>query len=202
MISAHITGNLTRDPEVKQGQGGNFTTFDIAVNSKDGAGNKEVTYVGCTANGKTGELVAQYFKKGNTLSIVATLKLRNWTDNSGGKRTELSASTLMIDWEASQSTQPTQQPAAAPPQQTAPAQAARGPVAQPTPAQPPAGQPLFQYDKAGNGWSLINNQWVMTHPARPAAPVAPAAPPQQFAPPQQAAPAFPPNTCPPGERPF
>ena len=191
MISAHITGNLTRDPEVKQGQGGNFTTFDIAVNSKDGAGNKEVTYVGCTANGKTGDLVARYFKKGNTLSIVATLKLRNWTDNSGGKRTELSASTLMIDWEASQSTQPAQQPTAAPAQQ---------------PAQPPAGQPQFQYDTAGNGWSLINNQWVMTHPARPAAPVVPAAP-QQFAPPagppaQQPAPAFPPNTCPPGERPF
>ena len=197
MISAHITGNMTRDPEVKQGQGGNFTTFDIAVNSKDGAGNKEVTYVSCTANGKTGELVAQYFKKGNTLSIVATLKLRNWTDNGGGKRTELSASTLMIDWEASQSTQPTQQQAAAPSQQPAPAQAARGPA-----AQPPAGQPQFQYDSAGNGWSLINNQLVMTHPARPAAPVAPAAPPQQFAPPQQTAPAFPPNTCPPGERPF
>jgi len=190
MISAHITGNLTRDPEVKQGQGGNFTAFDIAVNSKDGAGNKEVTYVGCTANGKTGELVAQYFKKGNTLSIVATLKLRNWTDNSGGKRTELSASTLMIDWEASQSTQPTQQPAAAPPQQPAPAQAARGPA-----AQPPAGQPQFQYDPSGNGWSLVNNQWVMTHPARPAAPVAP----QQFTPQagppvQQPAPAFPPSS--------
>ena len=194
MISAHITGNLTRDPEVKQGQGGNFTTFDIAVNSKDGAGNKEVTYVGCTANGKTGELVAQYFKKGNTLSIVATLKLRNWTDNSGGKRTELSASTLMIDWEASQSSQPTQQQAAPPAQQPAPAQAARPPV-----SQPPAGQPQFQYDPSGNGWSLINNQWVMTHPVRPAQ--------QQFVPPpaapaQQPAPAFPPNTCPPSERPF
>ena len=194
MISAHITGNLTRDPEVKQGQGGNFTTFDIAVNSKDGGGNKEVTYVGCTANGKTGELVAQYFKKGNTLSIVATLKLRSWTDNTGGKRTELSASTLMIDWEASQSSQPTQQQAAPPAQQPTPAQAARPPV-----AQPPAGQPQFQYDSAGNGWSLINNQWVMTHPVRPAQ--------QQFAPlpgvpAQQPAPAFPPNTCPPSERPF
>ena len=196
MISAHVTGNLTRDPEVKQGQGGNFTAFDIAVNSKDGAGNKEVTFVDCTANGRTGELVAQYFKKGNTLSIVATLKIRKWKGNDGVEHSSLSASTLMIDWEASQSTQPAQQPAAAPTQQPAPAQAqaARGPA-----AQPPAGQPQFQYDSAGNGWSLVNNQWVMTHPARPAAPVAP----QQFTPPAgPAAPAFPPNTCPPGERPF
>lgn len=191
MISAHVTGNLTRDPEIKNVSGNSFTAFDIAVNSKDGAGNKEVTYVDCTANGKTGELIAQYFKKGNTLSIVASLKIRKWKGNDGIEHSSLSASTVMIDWEASQSaprdqTQPAHQAAQTPP----PAQAR--PAAQP-PAAQPVGQPQRQYDSAGNLWEVQNGQWVRIAAAQP-----PAAPAQPF----QPAPQYAPQGCPPSERPF
>jgi single-stranded DNA-binding protein len=99
MIFGTISGRLTADPQVKQGQNSTFTTFSIAVNHS----NDQVTFVDCTANGKTGEFIAQRFKKGNVFSGPAELRMREYESN-GQKRQSLSATVSMIDWQASQPT--------------------------------------------------------------------------------------------------
>lgn len=193
MATIHIFGRLTGDPETRlmPNNGGTVTSFSLADNhGKDANNQDKVDFFRCSAFGKQADLIFNSCKKGHRLNVSGRFESRQYQAKDGTTATSLEVSVNAFDF-----VEPRDQ-SAAPQQQPAPAQAARGPA-----AQPPAGQPQFQYDSAGNGWSLVNNQWVMTHPARPAAPVAPAAP-QQFTPTQQPAPAFPPNTCPPGERPF
>lgn len=90
-----LMGNLTRDPEVKYTAKGNaVASLDIALNSsyKDSGGNKveEVTYVNCTAFGKTAELCGQYLAKGRSVFIEGRLKMDSWDDKATGqKRTKL-----------------------------------------------------------------------------------------------------------------
>lgn len=118
MIFGNISGRLTSDPQVKQGNNSNFTTFSIAVNHGKKDHVEQVTFVECTANGKTGEFIAQRFKKGNVFSGPAELKLREYESN-GQKNKALSASISMIDWQASQPTpqdQTNSAPNTAPPQ--------------------------------------------------------------------------------------
>lgn len=199
MATIHIFGRLTGDPETRltPNNGGTVTSFSLADNhGKDANNQDKVDFFRCSAFGKQAELIFNSCKKGHRLNVSGRFESRQYQAKDGTKGTSLEVSVNAFDF-----VEPRDQ-AAAPPQQPAPAQsqAARGPA-----AQAPAAQPSFQYDKAGNGWTLINNQWQMTHPAAPQAPAAPQQyqqPAQQFAPPQQPAPAFPPNTCPPGERPF
>jgi single-stranded DNA-binding protein len=113
MIFGNISGRITADPQVKQGNNSNFTTFSIAVNHGKKDNVEQVTFVDCTANGKTGEFIAQRFKKGDIFSGPAELRLREYESN-GQKNKVLSATVTMIDWQASQ---PTQQDQAAPQQQ-------------------------------------------------------------------------------------
>ncbi len=86
-----LIGNLTRDPELK------FTTRGTAVCSlsvasnrrwKDdsGAEKEEVTFVDVTAFGKTGEVIAQYFRKGSPIFIEGRLKLDQWDDKTTGQK--------------------------------------------------------------------------------------------------------------------
>lgn len=203
MITGTLSGRLTADPVVRQGQNGNFTTFGVAVNHGKKDNTEQVTYVDCTANGKTGELVAQHFQKGNVFSGPAEFRMREYESN-GQKRQQLSASISMIDWTASQTTPREQQPApaAAPAPQPAwgappPPAGAGYPPAAPMPAPQP---PAVQYDQYGNQYQFINGQWQMTQRAAQAAPPpvasAPAAPGwgAPAAPPQQQGLPLPPNT--------
>lgn len=90
-----LMGNLTRDPEVKYSPKGTaVANLDIALNSsyKDSGGNKveEVTYVNCTAFGKTAEQCGQYLAKGRSVFIEGRLKMDSWDDKATGqKRTKL-----------------------------------------------------------------------------------------------------------------
>lgn len=182
MATINVFGRLTGDPEVKQGQSGNITHFNLADNhGKDGQGQDKVSFFRCSAFGKPGELIAASCKKGHRLSVSGRFETRKYTDNSGASQTSLDVT--VNDFNFVEQRDQTQQPAA------------------PAPAAPAVGQPQVQYDKAGNGWSLINNQWVMTHPLRPQAP-----PQQQYAaPPAAPAAPFPPfqqGALPASERPF
>ena len=116
MIFGNISGRLTNDPQVKQGNNSPFTTFSIAVNHGKKDNVEQVTFVECTANGKTGEFIAQRFKKGNVFSGPAEFRLREYESN-GQKNKSLTATISMIDWQASQ---PTPQDQTAPQQQSAP----------------------------------------------------------------------------------
>jgi len=101
MIFGIVAGRLTADPQTKQGQqNSTFTTFSIAVNHGKKDGVEQSTFVNCIANGKTGELIAQYFKKGNKLAVGAEIKEQTYNDKKS-----IHADVLKIDWQASESTQ-------------------------------------------------------------------------------------------------
>lgn len=94
-----IGGNLTRDPELKYTpQGVAVCNFNVAVNEKytDKSGQKKenVCFVEVVAWKKTGELAAEYLRKGNPVLVEGKLSQDNWEDSEGKKRskTKLTAS--------------------------------------------------------------------------------------------------------------
>jgi single-strand DNA-binding protein len=89
---AIITGNLTRDPELRSTpSGASVCGFSVAVNrtyrGTDGENKEEVSFIDCSAWGKLGEMLAQYAKKGSGVLVSGRLSQRSWEDkNGGGKR--------------------------------------------------------------------------------------------------------------------
>jgi single-strand DNA-binding protein len=84
-----LLGNLTRDPQLKYLPSQTpVAEFGIACNRKfktqSGEDKEEVTFVDCSAFGKTGELINQYFTKGKPIFIQGRLKYDSWEDKQGG----------------------------------------------------------------------------------------------------------------------
>ena len=84
-------GRLTRDPEIRYSQGDEplaIARYSLAVNKRfKRQGEPEADFIPCVAFGKQGEFAERYFRKGQMVSIVGRLQVRNWEDNEGRKRT-------------------------------------------------------------------------------------------------------------------
>ena len=80
-----LTGNLTKDPEVKYTQSGKAVAmFSIAVN--DGFGDNQKTYYpNVVVWGKTAETVGNNLAKGSKVGVVGKLTTRSY-DNSAGQK--------------------------------------------------------------------------------------------------------------------
>ena len=91
-----LGGNLTRDPELRfTPRGVAIASFSMAMNrkwkSEAGETKDEVTFVECSAFGKTAETIGQYLKKGRPILVDGRLRLEQWDDKqSGAKRQKLS----------------------------------------------------------------------------------------------------------------
>ena len=87
-----ITGNLTRDPELRSTGGGtSICKLRVAVNSrrKDGQSGEWIdkpNYFDVTVWGAQGENCANYLSKGRPVAIEGRLDWREWDDQSGNKR--------------------------------------------------------------------------------------------------------------------
>ncbi len=86
-----LMGNLTRDPELRYTSNNTaIAKISLACNRKYSAANgekrEEVTFVDCEAWGRTGEVINQYLSKGRPIFIEGRLKLDQWTDQNGQKR--------------------------------------------------------------------------------------------------------------------
>jgi single-strand DNA-binding protein len=86
-----ITGNLTRDPELRSTPGGtSVCKLRVAVNSrrKDQSGNwvDKPNYFDVTVWGAQGENCANYLNKGRPVAVEGRLDWREWEDKEGGKR--------------------------------------------------------------------------------------------------------------------
>jgi single-strand DNA-binding protein len=86
-----ITGNLTRDPELRHTGGGTAVCdLRVAVNSrrKDQSGNwvDKPNYFDVTVWGAQGENCANYLSKGRPVAIEGRLDWREWETKEGGKR--------------------------------------------------------------------------------------------------------------------
>ena len=86
-----ITGNLTRDPELRHTGGGTAVCdLRVAVNSrrKDQSGNwvDKPNYFDVTVWGAQGENCAQYLAKGRPVAVDGRLEWREWDDKETGKK--------------------------------------------------------------------------------------------------------------------
>ncbi len=92
---AIITGNLTRDPELRTTpSGASVCSFSVAVNrvyrDSNGAQKEDVSFIDCSAWGKLGEMIGQYAKKGSGVLVSGRLSQRTWEDkNTGQKRSRV-----------------------------------------------------------------------------------------------------------------
>ncbi len=88
---AIITGNITRDPELRTTpNGSNVCSFSVAVNRvyKDASGEQreDVSFIDCTAWGRLGEMISQYAKKGTGVLVSGRLDQRSFEGKDGVRR--------------------------------------------------------------------------------------------------------------------
>jgi single-strand DNA-binding protein len=89
-----LMGNLTRDPQLRYTPSQSAVCdFGLAVNRKwkaqDGQMKEEVTFVDCTAWGRTAENVSKYMTKGRPLFVEGRLTYQTWEGKDGQKRSKL-----------------------------------------------------------------------------------------------------------------
>lgn len=189
----NITGNLTRDPELRATAGGTqVLSFGVAVNDRrrnaqTGEWEDYPNFVDCTMFGTRAEAVSRFLAKGNKVAIEGKLRYSSW-ERDGQKRSKLE---VVVDEIELMSQNPNGRQA---PQQYAPqgyqqqAYAPQQPAPQAYAPQPAPRQPAQQWNA---------QQAYQNPPAVPRRPhQAPAPTPQAYAPqqapqpaPQQPAPA-------------
>jgi single-strand DNA-binding protein len=86
-----MTGNLTRDPELRNTSGGtSVCSLRIACNTrrKDASGQwvDKPNYFDVTVWGAQGENCATYLQKGRPIALDGRLEWREWEDKQGNKR--------------------------------------------------------------------------------------------------------------------
>lgn len=160
---ATITGNITRDPELRQTQGGtSVLTIGVAVNDRrknqqTGEWEDYPNFIDCTIFGNRATGVAPHLEKGMKVAIEGKLNQSRWQADDGTNRSKIEIIVDEIEFMSRQQgqtaskpvqqqpQQPMQQPMqqqAAQPQQFAP-QAAPQPMQQ-QPMQQFAPQPMQQ----------------------------------------------------------
>ena len=73
MNKAILVGRLTRDPEMRDTQGGTkVARFALAIDRRGKDGGAD--YPSCVAFGKTAELVGQYLRKGSRAGVVGRIQ--------------------------------------------------------------------------------------------------------------------------------
>ena len=86
-----LMGRLTRDPEIRYKQSTEpmaIARYSLAVEKRFKIeGEQKADFIPCVAFGKQGEFAERYFRKGQLVSVVGRLQVRNWDDNEGKKRT-------------------------------------------------------------------------------------------------------------------
>lgn len=149
---ATITGNLTRDPELRQTQGGtSVLTIGVAVNDRrknqqTGEWEDYPNYIDCTIFGNRATGVAPHLQKGMKVAIEGKLNQSRWQAEDGTNRSKIGIIVDEIEFMAKRdgSQQPMQQPMQ---QQAQPQQFATQTAPQPMPQQPVqqfAPQPMQQ----------------------------------------------------------
>ena len=90
-----LLGNLTRDPELRYTpQGSAVCEFALALNyqytnKQTGQKVEEVSFIDIVAWGKTGEICAEYLKKGRQVMIEGRLKQDRWEAQDGKKMSKV-----------------------------------------------------------------------------------------------------------------
>lgn len=87
-----LVGNISRDIELKYSQSGTaIANTSIATNRKFTVNNEkkeEVMFVDITFFGRLSEIANQYTRKGSKILVEGRLKLDQWVDKDGQKRSK------------------------------------------------------------------------------------------------------------------
>jgi single-strand DNA-binding protein len=88
-----LTGNLTKDAELKQTSGGMaIVKMRLAVNDRRKVNDQwtdVVNYVDVTMFGSRGEAVSRFLTKGKSIAIDGKLRWHEWESQTGEKRSAL-----------------------------------------------------------------------------------------------------------------
>lgn len=145
---ATITGNITRDPELRQTQGGtSVLTIGVAVNDRrknqqTGEWEDYPNYIDCTIFGNRATGVAPHLQKGMKVAIEGKLNQSRWQAEDGTNRSKIEIIVDEIEFMSRQQGQTASKPVQQQPHQFAP-QAAPQPMQQ-QPMQQFATQPMQQ----------------------------------------------------------
>ncbi|MFC2073801.1 single-stranded DNA-binding protein [Campylobacterota bacterium] len=88
-----LVGNLTRDIETRHTQAGlSIANTAIATSRKfkgqSGKQNEEVMFIDISFFGRTAEVAQQYLKRGSKILVEGRVKLDQWVDQNGQKRSK------------------------------------------------------------------------------------------------------------------
>ena len=84
-------GRLTKDPELREVSGVPCLNFTLAsdTRNKDADGNKIANFYSVTAWRQAAQTMAQYLHKGDKISVVGDVLIRQYKDNNGMDRTSV-----------------------------------------------------------------------------------------------------------------
>lgn len=91
----NITGNLTRDPELRATAGGTqMLAFGVAVNDRrrnqqTGEWEDVPNFVDCIVFGSRAEAVSRFITKGSKVAIEGKLRFSAWENKEGQRRSKL-----------------------------------------------------------------------------------------------------------------
>ena len=92
---AIVSGNLTRDAELRSTAGGmSVANFSIAVNerlknSQTGEWEDRPNFLDCTMFGKRAESLSRYLLKGTKVAVEGRLRWSQWENKDGEKRAKV-----------------------------------------------------------------------------------------------------------------
>ena len=79
-----LLGNLTGDPEIRTTTSGKeLCRFTLALNDKTASGEKKVEFVNCVAWENLGRVISKYFRKGDCISVVGSLRMSRYKTTHG-----------------------------------------------------------------------------------------------------------------------
>ena len=152
----NITGNLTRDPELRAtGSGTQILRFGVAVNDRarnqqTGEWEDRPNFVDCVVFGARADALSRILSKGSKVAIEGKLRYSSWETQDGQRRSKLEVVVDEVEFLSSrnqggQPMQPAQAPAPQPQyqqqggyQQAAPAYNAPAPAQRPVQTPPAA----------------------------------------------------------------
>lgn len=113
-----ISGNLTRDPELRQASSTSILSFGVAVNDRrrnpqSGQWENVPNFVDCIVFGSRADALAGLLHKGSKVAIDGKLRYSSWEGKDGKKRSKLEVvvnELELMQRETSQQPQHPQQP--------------------------------------------------------------------------------------------
>ena len=91
----NISGNLTRDPELRSTAGGTqILSFGVAVNDRrrnqqTGEWEDVPNFVDCVVFGQRAEALSRFLSKGSKVAIEGKLRFSSWETKEGQRRSKL-----------------------------------------------------------------------------------------------------------------